>query len=118
MAPECWSQKEATRAGDQWSLGLVLHYLCFFTLPYQNSELKKLEIEIQNYPGFFLTDAHHGVRHDLPQSVLHLLRRLILRDQSGRLSSEEVLLEIEKIKKEVAEVSQSSRFVYSADGLI
>ncbi|GAA5853206.1 hypothetical protein JCM8547_000242 [Rhodosporidiobolus lusitaniae] len=90
------------RATDQWALGLILHLLCFFALPWREAgeegDTLELEREIREYRGFFPSDAipcsplpfpsssspalSHPpplftARHDLPPSLLLLLSSLI-----------------------------------------
>ena len=39
-----------------WSLGMILHMLVFFRLPYdhvEDSDISKLEEEVQGYSGYF-----------------------------------------------------------------
>ena len=58
LPPEAWDEEEGrphcpNRANDLWSLGLILHYLAFFALPYrQEEDLQLLAKEIQDYPGY------------------------------------------------------------------
>lgn len=58
-APESWTRDiktgkllPATRARDLWALGLILHLLCYFELPWKNDrDIQALENEIRSYPG-------------------------------------------------------------------
>ena len=58
LPPEAWDEEEGrphcpNRANDLWSLGLILHYLAFFALPYrQEDDLQLLAKEIQGYRGW------------------------------------------------------------------
>ncbi|ORY73062.1 kinase-like domain-containing protein [Leucosporidium creatinivorum] len=110
-APESWEHDVKTgrlhtpdRATDQWALGLILHLLSFFTLPYYNEDdMALLEPEIRAYPGFFIKDAEsldHGTRHDVPAALLRLIARLVHRQPSQRPSCEKVLMAIQQLKME------------------
>ncbi|GAA6008090.1 hypothetical protein JCM11491_001878 [Sporobolomyces phaffii] len=95
----------STRASDLWGLGLILHLLCFFTLPYRHlDDTAQLEQEIQSYRGFYPSDADsldHGTRHDLPESLLRLIARLVNIQPSERPSCDKVLQALAEIVKEV-----------------
>lgn len=48
------SQELSARV-DIWALGLILHVLCFFKLPFKQSEdIDLLREEIVNYPGYVI----------------------------------------------------------------
>ncbi|CAH7672610.1 kinase-like domain-containing protein, partial [Phakopsora pachyrhizi] len=113
---------EVTQKGDMWQLGLVLHFLCFFRLPYTESDdIKKLEDEIKSYPGYlkpqpvfldkialsfyqisagwdFNTETQLS-RSDLPHSLLQLLSSLLSLEPSHRPSCESVLETISNIRE-------------------
>lgn len=124
MPPESWDLDSKTgrlhvpdRSTDLWALGLILHLLSFFVLPYHKSRDDDLEQEIRSYPGFFIVDAHsldHGTRHDLPQEVLRLMSRLVHRLPASRPSCVEVLAIVRQLRKEMDKVrslSLTSRFL-------
>ncbi|KAG8848868.1 putative serine/threonine-protein kinase iks1 [Tulasnella sp. 330] len=71
---------------DMWSLGMILHKLLFFKLPYVQDDLSELEKEVLDYPGFKpdndLTQA--CVRRGLPASILLLLQSLLERNPAKR----------------------------------
>ncbi|GAA5884356.1 hypothetical protein JCM3774_005403 [Rhodotorula dairenensis] len=97
------------RTTDVWALGLVLHLLVFFALPFTEAgpegDTLKLEEEIKNYHGFQATDPlprAASTRHDLPPSLLQLLSQLINRDPSRRPSSDRVLSTLRLIRGDVA----------------
>ncbi|KAG5636247.1 hypothetical protein H0H81_008650 [Sphagnurus paluster] len=96
---------------DMWSLGMILHKLLFFRLPYryaaagdaisdseplsaqrESDKLAKLEREVLEYPGFkstsTLVTAFEARR--LPRSFLVLLESLLNIIPSGRPSCERV----------------------------
>ncbi|GAA5821418.1 hypothetical protein JCM10212_002337 [Sporobolomyces blumeae] len=110
--PEAWNVEKATgrlatpdRAMDMWALGLILHLLCFFTLPYhETEELTLLEREIRSYRGFHPSDIQsldHGTRHDVPRSVLRLLSKLIHVDPSERPTCDKVLKALREIEDDL-----------------
>lgn len=92
---------------DMWSLGMILHKLLFFRLPYRHTSdnddpsrpkdgreyTDRLEAEILSYPGFrsstTLVDAFESRR--LPQAYLMLLEKLLHIKPALRPSSERVL---------------------------
>ncbi|TCD62719.1 putative serine/threonine-protein kinase iks1 [Steccherinum ochraceum] len=92
---------------DMWSLGMILHKLLFFRLPYQyasdntDQDSKRdgkatadaLEREVLNYPGFKSTPSVVSMfesRH-LPRAFLILLEGLLNVNPGGRPSSDRVL---------------------------
>ncbi|KAG6905740.1 hypothetical protein DXG01_000989, partial [Tephrocybe rancida] len=94
---------------DMWSLGMILHKLLFFRLPYryaaegdangesistdrESDKLERLEKEVLSYPGFKSTTAlvtTFEARH-LPRSFLVLLESLLNVSPSSRPSCERV----------------------------
>ncbi|RPD65593.1 kinase-like protein [Lentinus tigrinus ALCF2SS1-7] len=92
---------------DMWSLGMILHKLLFFKLPYRHTSdnddpsrpkdgkdySDRLEAEIQDYPGFksssVLVNAFESRR--LPKAYLLLLESLLHVKPVVRPSSERVL---------------------------
>ncbi|GAA5963924.1 hypothetical protein JCM3765_006055 [Sporobolomyces pararoseus] len=111
-APEAFERDRKTgklsapnRATDCWGLGLILHLLCFFSLPYRHyDDTALLEQEIRSYRGFFPSDAKsldHGTRHDIPESLLLLIAKLVNIQPSERPSCDKVLLALSEISKEI-----------------
>ncbi|KAF9444182.1 kinase-like protein [Macrolepiota fuliginosa MF-IS2] len=107
---------------DVWSLGMILHKLLFFKLPYryaadgqtsngaqsteresrlgESEKLKLLEQEILTYPGFKSTPelvTTFGSRR-LPEAFLLLLKNLLDPEPKTRLSCERVLVAIKEGK--------------------
>ncbi|KAI8986914.1 kinase-like protein [Trametes punicea] len=92
---------------DMWSLGMILHKLLFFRLPYRHSSdcedpsipkdrkefADKLTAEILRYPGFkstaSLATAFESRR--LPRAYLYLLENLLHVRPAVRMSAERVL---------------------------
>ncbi|WAR61216.1 hypothetical protein PtB15_13B468 [Puccinia triticina] len=114
--PKTGKLHEVTQKGDLWQLGLVLHCLCFFRLPYTHSEdIDLLKDEITQYPGFLIHDyppdhggtkrkmpapgQQHSSRSDLPRPLLQLLSDLLCLDPRLRPSCERVLRRLEKLRE-------------------
>lgn len=92
---------------DMWSLGMILHKLLFFRLPYLHTSdnddpsrprdgreyTDKLEAEIAGYPGFRSSSvlANLFESRRLPKNYLLLLETLLNVKPSSRPSSERVL---------------------------
>ncbi|KAF8067893.1 kinase-like domain-containing protein [Lyophyllum atratum] len=106
---------------DMWSLGMILHKLLFFRLPYryasdgdangepvsaykERDKLDQLEKEVVSYPGFKstpgLVTAFEARR--LPRSFLVLLESLLNVAPSGRPSCERVASAIKEGKTSAA----------------
>lgn len=55
-APESLSaSNQPSSKADMWSLGMILHMLIFFRLPYEyveDSHISKLEEEVRRYSGY------------------------------------------------------------------
>lgn len=99
---------------------MILHLLSFFALPYHHDDVEQLTAEIIAYKGserfdsysielltpcdrFFPQDARsldHGTRHDLPQSLLRIISRLVHRQPSQRISCSEVMSRLGQIRAE------------------
>ncbi|GAA5936987.1 hypothetical protein JCM10213_000159 [Rhodosporidiobolus nylandii] len=124
--PEAWQSDPhmgkllpPDRATDLWGLGLVLHLLCFFALPWKSGDdTLSLEREIRAYRGFFPSDALPAyppssppssplliARHDLPLSLLLLLSSLINRSPSSRPSCERVSSALPSIRIDAADLA-------------
>ncbi|KAJ7243169.1 kinase-like domain-containing protein [Mycena haematopus] len=95
---------------DMWSLGMILHKLLFFKLPYkyasdgdalgskvgEGDKMDRLENEVSTYPGFKSNQAlviQFEARR-LPRAFLVLLESLLHAAPSGRPSCERVLTAI------------------------
>jgi serine/threonine protein kinase len=84
-----------TVKSDIFSLGMILYFLCFATLPYQsadvlnedNEDLDDLRAEILHWGG--LDEASHK-RPDLPEKLYVFLRRLLAIQPQHRPSAGEV----------------------------
>jgi serine/threonine protein kinase len=89
-----------TTKSDIFSLGMILHFICFGKLPYigadqineENEDLDALREEISAWKGL---DEHDKIRADLPEQLYHSLKALINPDPCLRPSAEDILLGIE-----------------------
>ncbi|GAA5900141.1 hypothetical protein JCM6882_002624 [Rhodosporidiobolus microsporus] len=130
--PEAWLVDPKTnklaspdRATDQWALGLVLHLLCFFALPWRSGEdTRELEREIRGYRGFFPSDVLPTPspssapssssstpplltsRHDLPPSLLLLLSSLINLAPAARPSCDRVEKALPSVLRDAKELER------------
>jgi serine/threonine protein kinase len=85
-----------TFKSDIFSLGMILYFLCFASLPYANADvinedkedLDQLRAEITSWAGF---DHARAIRSDLPDKLYRFLERLLSVDLARRPSAEEVL---------------------------
>lgn len=91
---------------DIFSLGMILHFLCFATLPYQNADVineenedvELLRDEISGWTGFGNVQRE---RTDLPEQLYALLELLLSPDPEKRPSAEEVLHGLKAMSKVV-----------------
>lgn len=80
---------------DIFSLGMILHFLCFADLPYRYSDVlheeredvEQLREEITTWGGF---NDQRKLRPELPQKLYAFLKRLLSIDPDHRPSAEEV----------------------------
>ncbi|CED83585.1 kinase-like protein [Phaffia rhodozyma] len=85
---------ELGNESDLWSLGMILHKIIFFNLPYsQTEDFDLLEKEIMAYPGFNPTPelVANFERRGLPPELLFILAGLLTTDPGRRLSCKKVL---------------------------
>lgn len=90
-----------TFKSDVFSLGVILHFLCFAQLPYRSADvveeekedLEKLRQEISEWQGFDGSLKH--LRPDLPEKLYTMLERLLSVDPARRPTSDEVLMSIQ-----------------------
>ena len=88
-----------TSKSDIFSLGMILYFLCFARLPYQNAnvlheeqeDLNELRDEITSWSGL---QEERKLRPDLPEKLYTFLRRLLSLDPADRPSAEDILLAI------------------------
>ena len=85
-----------TAKSDIFSLGMILHFLCFSRLPYlnadevneENEDVDLLRKEIVTWAGL---EDQRSIRPDLPDRLYKFLRRLLSLDPSHRPSADEIL---------------------------
>lgn len=105
-APEVLQREPSGRYGnftpksDVFSLGMILYFLCFARLPYDNAnaldedideDLDQLRDEITSWGGL---QEERKLRPDLPEKLYTFLRRLLSLDPADRPSAEDILLGI------------------------
>lgn len=85
-----------TSKSDIFSLGMILHFLCFANLPYRTAnvlheereDIDELRAEIMRWEGF---DDQHRLRPELPAALYTFLKRLLSLDPEQRPSADDVL---------------------------
>lgn len=85
-----------TTKSDVFSLGMILYFMCFNTLPYQGAnaiqeeleDIEQLRAEITDWKGF---QDERRERPDLPSKLYKLLKKLLSLDPAERPSASEVL---------------------------
>ncbi|KAF8495035.1 kinase-like domain-containing protein [Gautieria morchelliformis] len=96
-APESLSAaNQPSSKADMWSLGMILHMLVFFRLPYdhvEDSDISKLEEEVQHYSGFKASSEVTAAckRRGLPRAAMILLQELLTVIPRTRPSCEQIL---------------------------
>lgn len=85
-----------TSKSDIFSLGMILHFLCFANLPYSSAnvlheereDIDELRAEIMSWEGF---DDQRKLRPELPAALYAFLKRLLSLDADQRPSADDVL---------------------------
>ncbi|KAF4120383.1 Serine/threonine protein kinase [Geosmithia morbida] len=85
-----------TTKSDIFSLGMILYFMCFGTLPYRSAnalqeeleDIDELRAEISDWQGF---EFERRERPDLPSRLYKLLKKLLSRDPAERPGASEVL---------------------------
>lgn len=85
-----------TTKSDIFSLGMIVYFMCFARLPYQEADgidedsedLDKLRAEISEWVGF---DDECRVRNDLPEKLYRSLKHLLALSPDDRPTTEEIL---------------------------
>ncbi|KAI9791448.1 MAG: putative serine/threonine-protein kinase iks1 [Piccolia ochrophora] len=105
-APEVLRQKypggplgDFTAKSDIFSLGMILYFMCFGRLPYdnadaldeENEDLEQLRQEIDTWSGF---DDEMPARSDLPEKLYRFLKRLLSTDPTERPTADDILRSI------------------------
>ncbi|KAF2837415.1 kinase-like protein [Patellaria atrata CBS 101060] len=88
-----------TKKSDVFSLGMIVYFMCFARLPYdnadvlneENEDLARLRDEITSWSGF---DESQRERNDLPERLYLFLNRLLALAPASRPSTEEILRNI------------------------
>lgn len=88
-----------TFKSDVFSLGMILYFLCFATLPYRGADvlheeledLDTLRSEISQWTGF---REEHKIRPELPEQLYSFLKRLLAVNPVQRPTTDEVLFGI------------------------
>jgi len=86
--------RQTDSTADMWSLGLILHKMLFFRLPYDHDDtFSELERQIASYRGFTATPSIMAAceRRGLPRQLLSLLEKLVSLTPSRRPSAEKVV---------------------------
>jgi serine/threonine protein kinase len=85
-----------TFKSDIFSLGMILYFLCFATLPYrfadvlheEREDVESLRAEITQWEGFF--DDERRLRPELPEKLYAFLKRLLSIQPEDRPTADEV----------------------------
>ncbi|KAI9142669.1 kinase-like domain-containing protein [Paraphysoderma sedebokerense] len=87
---------------DLWSLGLLLYYLCYSSLPYQQiDDVDILKNEIMGFENVQFPDASLSVQSErVPQEFKFLISSLLSRNPKSRPDCEQILERIENWKFE------------------
>jgi len=91
-----------TTKSDIFSLGLILYFMCFGRLPYDNAnvvneeleDIDQLRDEITRWKGF---REERRERPDLPSSLYQLLKRLLALNPAERPTAQEVLESLDNV---------------------
>ena len=91
-----------TFKSDVFSLGMILHFLCFANLPYRNADImneenediNKLKDEIAAWAGL---EDQKSLRPDLPDKLYKSLQWLLSLDPNKRPSAEEILRRLDTL---------------------
>lgn len=85
--------KELSSKADIWSLGMILHLLLFFSLPFPPVEdITQLRVEMHKYTGFSRRTSPAAARAQRTDgTLLGLLERMLQTDPKARPSCKEIL---------------------------
>lgn len=111
-----------TTKSDIFSLGMIVYFMCFARLPYQNADgidednedLDQLRAEISSWVGI---DEEQRTRPDLPDKLYKSLKRLLALNPDERPGTEEILqvLKSPSLFDEFSEVDEFSPRISRAD---
>jgi serine/threonine protein kinase len=87
---------EFSAKSDVFSLGMILYFMCFASLPYSaaddldedREDVDRLKDEISHWAGF---DDQARARPDLPDKLYKFLKRLLALDPAQRPTADEIL---------------------------
>jgi serine/threonine protein kinase len=103
-APETLRKDESGQYGDfttksdVFSLGMILYFMCFSNLPYENANIENEELEdvellceeISHWQGFQYGDIHRQ-HPDLPPKLILLMEKLLSLNPTERPNTQEIL---------------------------
>ncbi|SPO37878.1 related to IKS1 - putative serine/threonine kinase [Pseudozyma flocculosa] len=93
--PSTGKLSELSSKADIWSLGMILHLLLFFHLPYsQVDDVDRLRDEMLAYRGFnraSMSSQGTALRRQRPAKLIRLLERLLNLDPAKRPNCHEIL---------------------------
>ncbi|GES78168.1 kinase-like domain-containing protein [Rhizophagus clarus] len=112
MAPELLTvdmdgkyYKDYSQKSDMWSLGMVLYYLCYSRLPYnQVDDVDLLKQEILHFESVSFPENNFfpSSSRKIPQQLKNLIKRLLSRNKKSRPSCDEILKSVEDIRQNFA----------------
>ena len=98
-------------ASDMFSLGMILHFMCFKRLPYGSAveyeEYIDYDLLLEETTTWGTSNDQFEKRKDLPVTLLSLLKRLLSFDHIERPTTIEVLESIKSILNDLAKVPSS-----------
>ncbi|KAF8695468.1 Kinase-like protein, partial [Rhizoctonia solani] len=92
------SLRQITSKSDIWSLGMILHKLIYFRLPWKNDEdMTELEKEIIGFQGYkaSMENIQAFEKRRLPPALCQLLSKMLAIEPVGRPGSDQVLKTIQ-----------------------
>ena len=95
--PRTGALEELSRKADMWSLGMILHLLLYFRLPYtQVEDIDVLSQEMRDYQGWKLDSCQLPTPH-VKSKLLPLLHDLLQIDPTKRPACDEVVARLDRI---------------------
>ncbi|KAH7342169.1 kinase-like domain-containing protein [Rhizoctonia solani] len=92
------SLRQITSKSDVWSLGMILHKLIYFRLPWKNDEdMSELEREIIGFQGYKANTENIQAfeKRRLPAALCQLLSKMLAAEPTGRPGSDQVFKAIQ-----------------------
>ncbi|RUS19577.1 kinase-like domain-containing protein [Endogone sp. FLAS-F59071] len=91
--------REFSPKSDMWSLGMVLYYLCYSSLPYrQVDDVDVLKAEILAFNGVTFPQPNPSLRTDIPEIFKDLMRHLLSPNPIKRPSCDEILNKVQQMR--------------------